>query len=107
MAFFTQKYTNYLLTKFANTDIGLDCELLYSEPNYFKYHINHFVKNKDVENKLVKKTTIIVLEVENFKILLNMKSKITNDSEYLGTFASKEVKIFADEFAGALIASLS
>ena len=102
MAFLSQKYTNHIISKLMNPDIGLHWELLYSEPSYFKYHINHFCKNKDLDTKLVKRTTIVILEIENFKMIINVKSKTTNDSEYLGTFETKEVNIFVDEIAVAL-----
>ncbi|CAI2366136.1 unnamed protein product [Moneuplotes crassus] len=102
MAYLTQKYTNYIMNKIMNPDLCLHYEFLYSEQNYFKYHINLYSKNKDSDTNLTKRTTIIILEVENFKLVLNEKSKTTNDSEYLGTFTTTEVKNLVEELSSAL-----
>lgn len=116
MSFLCQKYISFLLDKLIKIEVGLGYELHYSEPNYFKYHINQFMGNKGMENKLVKIKTIIILEVEDFKLIIskrsdlssiiNVKSKSTNDSEYVGTFTTKEVKCFTKEFSEVIIISL-
>lgn len=106
MSFLSQRYISYLLNKLISMELGLGYELHYSEAFYFKYHINQFLANKGMDNKLVKRTTVIILEVEGFKLLINIKTKSNNDSEYVGTFTTKEVKNFTTDFAEALAVSL-
>ena len=106
MAFLSQRYLSHLLNKLVNVDLGLGYELHYSDPSFFKYYINMYKPNKDSDNKLIKRTTIMILEVESFNLIMNVKSKSINESEYMGTFATNEVNLFTIDFADAILLSL-
>ena len=87
--------------------MGLAFEFHYSEPSYFKYHINQFFPNKGADVSLVKRVTIIILEIEWLKIIINVKTKSNNESEYVGTFTTKEVKYLTKDLSQGLIISLT
>jgi hypothetical protein len=52
---------------------------------------------------MMKKTTVMIIEVEDFVVRLRVKAKSVNDSEYMGVFLEREVKVFTKEIAQALL----
>ena len=107
MSVLWQEYLSHLLHKLASPKISLGFDFHYSEASYFKYYINQLSFNKNSENTLQKKNTIIIIEVENFKMIMSVKTKSNSDSEYVGTFSTKEVKMFTIDLAEALMSGLA
>ena len=103
----SQRYMSFLLNRLIHSEMGISYEFHFSEPWFFKYHINQFFPNKGGDITLVKRITIIIIEIDWFKMIINIKTKSNNESEYVGTFTTKEVKYFTKDLSQGLILSLT
>lgn len=81
MSILSQKYISHILHKIASPKLSLGFEFHYSEPNFFKYHINQFQQNRGSEVTTPKRNTVIILEVDCFRMVLNVKTRPTSDTE--------------------------
>lgn len=94
-------------------EIGLGVEMHFAEEGYWRYYINQYGvregfseakgEGRGKEGVMMKKTTVIIIEVEDFVMRLRVKAKSVNDSEYMGVFLEREVRVFTKEMAQALL----